>query len=112
MHSRIPRSDELVAAAKEALDIESDTDLAFALRRDYGIKGGQGAVNRWRNGVRGPSYEPTIALLQIAGWLNEDRVREAEERAATQASDQADEAEANRALDALEESPRDERRSA
>lgn len=65
--------EDLVAEAKRALGrdgtLASDSDVAFELRRRFGLRHGQSLVNRWANGKARPNYEATLALLAIAGWL-------------------------------------------
>lgn len=45
------------------------TPTQFAQRLDLGQWGAQ-KVKRWLEGENEPEYEATIALLELAGWLN------------------------------------------
>lgn len=58
---------ELVAAAMKARAVDNPTDLAKAM--GLGPWSPQ-KIKRWLRGENEPSYEATIALLEVAGWLN------------------------------------------
>lgn len=49
------------------------------LARELGLTAYQSdkTVARWLKGENEPSYEPTIELMRLAGWLNEDLIQEA-----------------------------------
>lgn len=58
-----------------ATSAKGPADLARAL----GLTGygSDKTVARWLKGTNQPSYEPTVELMRIAGWLNESRIQEA-----------------------------------
>lgn len=69
------RADELVRAAMAA----SGADSARALARKLGLSGYDSPkrVERWLRGENSPGFDATIALLQLAGLLNENRLAKA-----------------------------------
>lgn len=75
LRMNIPHAAALAAAAKIAIGAKSDADVAFAIRKTHGLRKDQSLVNRWINGERSPDYDGTMALLELAGWLNEDAVQ-------------------------------------
>lgn len=87
---RIPPATGLVVAAQQAAKLD-DFGLAALMRQRYGLRTNQSDVNRWRNGTkRGPSYEPTFALMEIAGWLRESRIDQKLAEAAEKAHEALD----------------------
>lgn len=77
--------DVLVEAAKKAIGDDRDTELARRLAA-YGLDpiSTTTAVARWRKGTNQPEYAATIALLDLAGWLDDRAIRKV--TAAEQAS--------------------------
>lgn len=60
---------ELVRAAMDA--VEETTHAGLARRLPFDKPGyGPQRVARWLRGDARPNYEQTIALLDLAGWLN------------------------------------------
>ena len=64
-----PTAAMLIEAAKTALGVKTDDELARALERRYGVSVKQSTVNRWQT-LNKPSYDATMAMLDAAGWLN------------------------------------------
>jgi hypothetical protein len=101
----------LVQAAKIAIADDRDAELARRLA-DYGLDPINTArsIMRWKNGETQPEYAATLALLDLAGWLDEDAIRRtrgrAEAEAATRTADRA------RRLAERESSPQRRKRSA
>lgn len=64
---------DLLRAAKERSGAATDADLARRLS-DYGLDAVSTtrSIPRWRKGESQPQYAATLALLALAGWLNED----------------------------------------
>lgn len=78
----IPAAEELIAIARRRVGpTADDLDLAMTLRQRYGLRTTQSSISRWRGSPRGPSYEATIALLDVAGWLKTDRLAAARDAA-------------------------------
>jgi hypothetical protein len=70
------RADELVRAAMASSGVTKPAELATKL--ELTAYASPKRVSRWLTGDNKPDYDATIALLQLAGWLNEGRVREAQ----------------------------------
>jgi hypothetical protein len=84
----------LVEAARTKIR-EAGQDGPRALARAIGLTGQDEdkRVQNWVNGDTAPNYDGTMRLLQLAGWLNEDRLRAAQaagQRAAQKAARLAD----------------------
>jgi hypothetical protein len=101
----------LVQAAKIAIGDERDAELARRLG-DYGLDPINTArsIMRWKTGETQPEYAAAIALLDLAGWLDETAIRRAQGRAEAEAALQTEER--ARRLAERESSPQHKSRSA
>jgi hypothetical protein len=70
-------ADKLVRAAFLEMGISIEEPLAFAKRVELVGDSRAKRVTRWRDGVAAPEYEPTLRILQEAGWLDEAKLRRA-----------------------------------
>lgn len=76
------RADELVRAAMTESGATGPTALARELALDMN---GQEKVSRWLKGKNAPRFEETIALLELAGWLDLAAISAHREEAPTSA---------------------------
>lgn len=61
---------ELVRAAMKAAGIPEDKPTELARRIGLSAYDSPKRVKRWLDGENAPRYNETIALLELAGWLN------------------------------------------